>query len=407
MTDKQVLKIRQDFPWFKNNPKLKYLDSSATSLKPKSVVQAIEDWYFKYCTNTHNTDSVFAYKTTQMVADVRKQFAKHLNVKPEEVIFTSGATESLNLAVFGLKDFIKKGDEIIVSYTEHTSNFLPWQMVANEKKAKLIFASNKPYYTEKDIINKVTKKTKAISICNASNILGYDLDFKKISIEARKKNPHVIIVIDATQAIPHRKYNVGDANIDCLAFSGHKMVGPTGIGICYINKRWLNKIKPYKFGGGMNSTVCETSFEYADGPDKFEGGTPNLAGIVGLGAALKYLDKIGWEKIHNHELELKEYADKKFAQLKNIEYYSKPGKFPILFFNLKGLNSQDLAAYLANKGFIVRSGVSCVKMSPLITEVEGAVRASLYVYNTRKDIDDLVNALKEYKKGAELDHVVF
>ena len=407
MTDKEVLKIKKDFPWFKNNPKLTYIDSSATSLKPKCVVEAVEDWYFKYCTNTHNTDSTFAYKTTEMVADVRKQFAKHLNVKPEEVIFTSGATESLDLILFGLRDFVKKGDEIILSYTEHTSNFLPCQILARWTGAKLVFASKKLYYTEKDIINKVNKKTRLISICSSSNILGYELDFKKIATEAKKKNPNVIVVIDATQTIPDSKHDIGNSNIDFLAFSGHKMLGPTGIGVCYINKKWTKKIKPYRVGGGMNSTVCEKSFCYADGPDKFEGGTPNIAGIVGLGAALKYLNKIGWNKIYQHEIELKKYADKKFAQIKNIEYYSKPGKFPILFFNLKGLNAQDLAAYLSTKGFIVRSGVSCVKMSPVVSHVDAAVRASLYVYNTRKDIDKLVDALKKYKKGAELDHVIF
>ena len=407
MTDKEVLKIRQDFPWFKYNPRLTYLDSSATSLKPKQMIKAETDWYFKYCTNTHNTDSLFAYKTTEMVKNVRKQFAQFLNVKPEEIIFTSGATESLNLAIYGLKNFIKANDEIIVSYTEHTSNFLPWQEVAKEKKAKLVFVSKKPYYTEQDIINKVNKKTKAISFANASNILGYDLDFKKIAIAAKKKNPNVIIIVDATQAIPHKKYDLGSSHIDFLAFSGHKMLGPTGIGICYINKKWLTKIHPRRIGGGMNAQVRCNSYEFADGVDKFEGGTPNLAGIIGLGAALKYLNKIGWNKIHQHEVELKAYADKRFAEIKNIEYYSKPGKFPILFFNLKGLNSQDLAAYLANKGIIVRAGVSCVKMSPIITKVEGAVRASLYLYNTRKDIDTLVEALKKYKKGAELDHVIF
>lgn len=407
MTDKEVLKIRKDFPWFKNNRDIIYLDSCATTLKNKSMVQAIENYYFNWCTNTHNNDSLFAYETTKMINESRQVVADLLNVQFKETIFTSGATESLNLIANGLKDLLKKGDEILLTYNEHSSNLLPWRVVANEVGAKLVYASTNGFPTEDDFIKKITKRTKIITFCNVSNILGYELDFVNIAKRAKAINPEIIVVIDATQAIPHNKYNIGDANIDFLAFSGHKMTGPTGIGVCYINSKWLEKIKPLKYGGGMNSVMEEDYFTYAAAPDKFEGGTLNIAGIIGLGITVKYLNNIGWDKIHQHQLELKQYINEQFKDIPNLEFYNPQAPYPIAFFNMKGCSSQDLAGYLGNKKIIVRSGLSCAKLSKEITHIDEAVRVSCYFYTTRKDIDKLVTALKEYRKGDELKHVIF
>ncbi len=407
MNDKKVNEIRKDFPWFKFNPKIVYLDSSATSLKNKYMVKAIEDYYFKLSTSPHNNDSMFAYKTLKAIDKSRNIVAKLLNVTPNEIIFTSGATESLNLIAHGLLDFVKPGEEIILSYDEHTSNLLPWKEMCDLKNTKLVYVSSNAFPNEEDFIKKITKKTKIITFCNISNILGYELDFSYIAKKAKAINPNITVVVDATQAIPHVKYDLSNTDIDFLVFSGHKMTGPTGIGVCYINKKWAQKIKPLKFGGGMNAIVDENGFTYATIPDKFEGGTSNVAGIIGLGETINYLNKIGWDNIHKHELELKQYVNEQFKSIKNLEYYNPEAKYPIIFFNIKGCGSQDLANYLGTKGIIVRSGLSCAKLSHKVTHVSDAVRASLYFYTTKHDVDCLVKALKAYKKGDELKHVIF
>lgn len=406
MTDKEVLKIREDFAWFKHNNHLTYLDSSATSLKPIQVLDAMNYYYNFLCTNPHNNDSVFAYKTADLIAKSRKTLAQLLNVKQVEIIFTPGATYSLNLAANAIKDFVGENDEVVITYAEHTSNLLPWQNICHEKKAKLIFAGSEFFINENDIISKVNKKTKVISFANASNVLAYNLDYLKIAIEAKKINPDVIIVVDATQAVPHQKHDLSSGLIDFLAFSGHKMLGPTGIGVCYINHKWEEKIRPLVYGGGMNAIVEPNRYTYAILPDKFEAGTANVAGIIGLARAVEYLNDLGWDKIEQHERELKDYLDEQLSQIPNLEYYNKKAKLPIVFFNMKGVSSQDFASYLGSHDIIVRAGLSCAKLSYKITKVNGAVRASFYLYNTKSDIDKLVKILKSYKKGDELTHVI-
>lgn len=400
-------KIRTDIPWFRFNPKITFLDSSATSLKPKQVINKEIEYYEKYGCSPHNKDSLFSYQTSVQIENVRDKVAKLLNVNSSEIIFTSGATESLNLIANGISKFIKENNEIILSHDEHTSNLLPWQNIANMNHAKLIYVGEGLYPTENEFINKVNKNTKVITFCNVSNILGYKLDYRLIAKKAKAINPNIIIIVDATQAIPHMKHDLKDANVDFLVFSGHKMLGPTGIGVCYIKHKWANKIDPIRLGGGMNAIVKNDSWTYANIPDKFEGGTTNMAGIFGLGAAIDYLNELGWNNIEKYEYELKMYANEQLATIKNLEFVNKFSTLPILFFNIKGCSSQDLANYLGSKNIIVRAGLSCAKLSYVNTKVNQAVRASLYVYNTKNDIDVLVKALKEYKKGDELDNVIF
>lgn len=406
MNDSEILKLRKDFPWFKSNPNTVYADSAATTLKPKQMVDAICDYYENFTVNCHNVDSLYAYKASQAVIDTRKTIANLLNVSLNEVIFTSGATESLTLIAHALKDFLKKDDEIILSYYEHASNIIPWLDACEQKQSKIVWVGKGFKPTEEMFLKAITKKTRIVSFVNISNILGYELDFYKLSKKIKQINKDIIICIDATQAIPHVKFDIKKADIDFLAFSGHKILGPTGIGVCYINKKWLKKIKPLRLGGGMNSTIRPDGFTYADGVDKFEGGTPHIAGIIGLNATVKYLNKIGWDKINQHEIELKKYITKQLGNIKNIEYYSKDTKYPIVFFNIKGVHAQDLANYLGSKNIVVRSGLSCCKVSTVITHVDAAVRASFYFYNTKKDVDKLVEALKTFKRGAELDNVI-
>ena len=408
MTDKKINELRKDFPWFSNNKGWCYFDSAATSLKPKYVLDNECEYYEKYCCNPHNNDSLFAYQTHKLITESRNEVAKLLNCNAQEIVFTSGATESINLVANGLKKFIKKDDEIILTYIEHTSNMLPWMQISNLTKCKLIWVGKNKIPTEKSFISSLTKNTKIVAFSDVSNILGNFINLNSLAKKIKQFNPNIIIVVDATQSVPHIKHNLKGSYVDFLVFSGHKMLGPTGIGVCYINKKWINEIDPLKFGGGMNSIVDtnKNKFTYATGVNKFEGGTPNIAGICGLKAAIRYLNKFGWNNISKHEYELKQYVNKKFSTLKNIEYYTKDFNLGIVFFNVKGVSPQDLANYLGSKKIIVRSGLSCAKASNISTHVNSAVRISFYIYNTRKEIDYLVDILKKFKKGDELNNVI-
>ena len=285
---------------------------------------------------------------------------------------------------------------------------LPWFRLSKQTKSKIVWVGKNKIPNEKDILKAITKKTKIVTFCDVSNILGYYIDCVSLTKKIKKINPNIIIVVDATQSVPHLKHNLKNTDVDFMVFSAHKMLGPTGVGVCFMNKKWIEKLEPLKLGGGMNALVLPKTneFTFASGVDKFEGGTPNTAGIIGFGEAIKYLNKIGWDNIENHCRELKEYFDKKSSSIKNFEYYTRDSKTPILFFNIKGVSSQDLANYLGQNKIIVRAGLSCAKASNISTKINEAVRASLYVYNTKVDIDYLIKVLKNYKKGAELDNVI-
>ena len=408
MTDKEVEKLRKDFPWFSINKNWYYFDSAATTLKPRYVLDKEREYYEKYCCNPHNSDSIFAWHTHKLIDESRNNVAKLLNCSSDEIIFTSGATESLNLISNGLKKIIKKDDELVLTYLEHTSNMLPWFKLAQQTKGKLVWVGKNKLPTQHDILSALTKRTKIVTFCDASNILGNFIDCNLLAKKIKQYNPNIIVVVDAAQSLPHIKHNLKGSNIDFLAFSGHKMLGPTGIGVCYINKKWIDKIDPLKFGGGMNSIVNanENTFTYAAGVSKFEGGTPNVAGIIGISAAITYLNKLGWNNITKHGLELKQYFNKKVNSIKNIEYYNSQSHHGIIFFNIKGVSPQDLASYLGNKKIIVRSGLSCAKASNISTNISSAIRVSFYIYNTRKEIDYLIKILKDFKKGDELNNVI-
>jgi cysteine desulfurase/selenocysteine lyase len=253
----------------------------------------------------------------------------------------------------------------------------------------------------------ITKNTKIVTFCNISNVFAYNIDINKITEKIKEINKNIIIVIDATQSIPHMKIDTKKANIDYLVFSGHKMLGPTGIGVLYCNKKHLLTTEPLRLGGGMNTNVTKNSFTFANAPDKFEGGTHNIAGIIGLNAAINFINRIGIENIEEHEMKLKNYINKKFSEIKNIEFYNSFAKFPICIFNMKGIYPQDLASFLAHNKIIVRSGTMCAKLQHNISNNEvGYVRASFYLYNDEKDVDKLVKLLKNFKKGDILKHVI-
>lgn len=393
MSIKNTNNIRSLFPWFKYCSGHVYADNGATTLKPKCVIDSVVTYYSTLGTNSHNTDSEFSYQTTKKISECRSLLAKLINAEIEEVCFTSGATESLNLFANGLKPYFKNTDNIVLTLAEHSSNILPWMnMIANKKQLR--YAK----FDENSIIQSINKKTKILSIANVSNLFGLQLDLKKIINAARKINKDIVIVVDATQGIAHHKIDVSALKIDFLACSAHKMCGPTGIGMAFISKKWLHKINPIRLGGGMNNHIKLATFTYASAPEKFEGGTPNIAGIIGWAQAIKFLNEFGWDKIAKIDQSLCSYIKQKLATIENIKIINPTTKLPIIGFTLKGVHSQDLANYLGRNKIIVRSGLSCAKLTPHITQQEHVVRASFYFYNTFKDIDILIDALKKFKQ---------
>ncbi len=395
-------KIRKDFPWIAKHPKLIYFDSAATSLKPQSVINAESNYYINYGTNTHNSDSAITFKTNSKVQAIRAKTAKLFNAKASNIVFTSGATEGLNLIAYGLANgLIKKDQEVLISKLEHASNLLPWIRLAKQGCFKLKYLPQDVVPTTNLYLKAITKKTRVIAFAGSSNILGNNVDYITLAKKVKKINPNIIIVMDAAQYLPHHKINV-NCGIDFVACSCHKLLGPTGLGIVYMADKWLTLLQPLKYGGGMNQTIDKTSYVLNNNVEKFEGGTMPLAQIFGWEAAIDYLNKVGFDKISAYQHELKKYFVKKLAGIKNIVVYNKNEPEPIIYFNINKVHAQDLASWLGTKGVICRAGLSCAKLAHHIINTQAAIRLSLYFYNTKEEIDKFVKILKKFKKGDEI-----
>lgn len=394
-----IKKIRNDFPMLNNNKMqghdLVYFDSAATSLKPYCVLEAMNEYYMSYCSNVHRGDYDLAAKTDSNYENARNKVAKFINCDSKEVVFTSGTTQSLNLVALGYAmNNLNSEDEIILNEAEHASNILPWYLVANKINCKIVFAPlNDDGVVTLDNIKKViTNKTKIISIAYVSNVLGCVNEVKEIINYAHSKN--IIVVVDAAQAIPHMKVDVKDLNCDFLAFSAHKMCGPTGIGVLFGKYDLLLKTDSLLMGGGMNAKFdnCQNMI-LKKPPYKFEGGTPAIAEVIGLAKAIDYINEIGIENIEKYEKELKEYALDKLSKLDNIIIYNNNSS-GIITFNIKDVFCQDAGSYFNSKGIAVRSGHHCAKLLPNHLHVIGTVRASLYFYNSKEEIDYFVEVCK-------------
>jgi cysteine desulfurase/selenocysteine lyase len=395
-----INKIRQDFPMLNNKTMqghtLVYFDSAATSLKPRCVIEAMNDYYFNYNSNVHRGDYDLAAKADQNYEQTRKTVAKFINSEEREVVFTSGTTQSINLVAFGYAlNNLKEHDEIILNEAEHASNILPWYEIANKLNLKITFA---PLNEHGQVdVNKlrelISEKTKLISIAYVSNVLGSVNDVKEIIKIAHENN--VVVVVDAAQAIPHMKVDVKDLDCDFLAFSSHKMCGPTGIGVLYGKYDLLLKTSSTLLGGGMNAKFdnCQNML-LKKPPYKFEGGTPAIAEVIGFNAAINYLMDIGMDNIHEYEKQLKEYALKQLSKLDNVIIYNKDNDSGIITFNIKDVFCQDAGTYFNSKGIALRSGHHCAKLLPNHLNVVGTVRASLYFYNTKEEIYVFVEACK-------------
>lgn len=396
-----IEKIKNDFPILQND--IAYLDSGATTQKPRQVIEAIDNFYEKSNANPHRGAYSLSIEATEQYENTRTKIAKFINVKHrEEVIFTKNATESLNLIAYsyGLNE-LKKDDEIVVSIMEHHSNIVPWQKVAKATGSKLnyMYINDNFEISDEEIESKITDKTKIVGITQVSNVLGTINNVKKIIDYAHKKG--AIVIVDAAQSIPHMKIDVQELNCDFLVFSGHKMLAPLGIGILYGKKEILNKMSPFLMGGDMIEYVYEQETTYAPLPNKFEAGTQNVEGVIGLGAAIDYIEEIGYENIHKMENEVLEYAREQLSKLGYIDLYLTPNKenhSGVISFNIKGIHPHDVASILDSQNVCVRSGNHCAQPLLRFMGIDSTCRASFYFYNTKEDVDKLVAGLeKAYK----------
>ena len=393
------MNFKKDFPIL-NERNITYLDSGATTQKPIQVINAIDEYYKTTNANVHRGAYSLSVEATAKYEEAREKVSKFINSpSAEQVIFSKNATESLNLIAYSYgMEKLKKDNEIVLSIMEHHSNLVPWQKVAKTTGSKLnyMYINDEFEISDEEIENKITDKTKIVGITHVSNVLGTINNVKKIIKQAHKKG--AIVIVDASQSIPHMKIDVQDLDCDFLVFSGHKMLAPLGIGVLYGKKQLLNDMTPFLMGGDMIEYVYEQETTFAPLPNKFEAGTQNIEGVIGLAAAIDYIENIGYAKIAQIENEVVDYAREELSKLDFLELYLTPNKenhSAVISFNIKGVHPHDVASILDNYGICVRSGNHCAQPLMRYLGIDSTCRASFYLYNTKEDVDKLVEALKK------------
>ncbi|PTG72946.1 cysteine desulfurase [Staphylococcus chromogenes] len=407
MTETQfdVEAIIKDFPILKetvNGKRLAYLDSTATSQKPQQVIDALEDYYKRYNSNVHRGVHTLGSLATDGYEGARETVRRFIHAPYfEEIIFTRGTTASINLVAHSYGDAnVEAGDEIVVTQMEHHANIVPWQQLAKRKNATLKFIpmTDSGELTLEAVKETITDKTKIVAVAHVSNVLGTINDVKSIAQIAHEHG--AIISVDGAQSVPHMKVDVQDLDVDFYSFSGHKMLGPTGIGVLYGKRELLNQMEPIEFGGDMIDFVGLYESTWTDLPTKFEAGTPLIAQAIGLKAAIEYLENIGFDAIHAHEAEITAYAYEKMSEIEGIDIYGpdKDKRAGIITFNLKDVHPHDVATALDTEGVAVRAGHHCAQPLMKWLNVSSTARASFYTYNTKEDVDQLVEGLKQTKE---------
>jgi cysteine desulfurase/selenocysteine lyase len=420
-----IKKIREDFPILKrkiHGQTLVYFDSGATSQKPEVVIEAMNKYYRETNANIHRGVYEMSVESTHLVDEARKKVAELIGGRPEETIFTRNTTESINLVAYCWgEENISEGDAVVITKLEHHSNMIPWQELCRKKGAVLRVVDvdeNGELINDKEMTvindgdlrvviggwkNVLDNKVKMVAFSGQSNVLGTVTPVEEIVPLIKKQAPKAVILIDGAQMVPHMKVDVVKMGVDFLAFSGHKMLGPTGVGVLWGRKEILNKMKPFLYGGDMIGEVKLSGATWAELPSKFEAGTPDIAGIVGLGAAVDYLQNIGMEEIHEYEKEITGYALEKMAVLEKEGLVSLYGpdaetRGGAIAFNVTGVHAHDTAQILNNYGIAVRSGHHCA--APLVASfgVPAMARATFYLYNTREEIDYFVGKIREVPK---------
>ena len=392
---------KKDFPVLMNR-NIAYLDSGATTQKPQSVIDAVDNYYKDHNANPHRGAYSISIEAREDYENGRDKIAKFINASREEVIITKNASEALNLVAYsyGL-DNLKEPDEIVLSIMEHHSNLVPWQYVSRKTGAKLryMYINDNYELDVEEIKSKITDKTKVVGIVHVSNVTGTINDVRTIINYAHEKG--AVVVLDVSQSIPHMKIDVKELDADFVAFSGHKMLAPLGIGILYGKKDLLTKMSPFLYGGDMIEYVYEDHTTFAPLPSKFEAGTQNVGGVVGMSAAIDYIESVGYENIQKIEKELVDYAVEKLSKLDYITLYmtNNPKHHSgVISFNINGVHPHDVASILDNEGVCVRSGNHCAQPLLRYIGIDSTCRASFYLYNTKEDVDRLVDAIeKAYK----------
>ncbi|MDR5591527.1 cysteine desulfurase [Christiangramia sp. SM2212] len=398
----EVEKIRKDFPILNrevNGYPLVYFDNAATAQTPTQVMDVIVDYYSNYNANIHRGVHSLSQEATDKYEQARIKIQKHFNAeKSHEIIFTSGTTHGINLVANGFSSILKKGDEILVSAMEHHSNIVPWQMLCERTGAelKVIPMNDKGELIYAEFEKLVNSNTKLVFLNHVSNALGTVNPIKKIIQKAHENGAAVLI--DGAQAAPHIKADVQELDVDFYVVSAHKMCGPTGVGVLYGKEEWLEKLPPYQGGGEMIATVSFEKTTYAGLPHKFEAGTPNICGGIAFGAAIDYMNNIGFEIIANYEHELLEYATAKLKEIEGMKIYGEASeKTAVISFNIEGLHPYDIGTLLDKMGIAVRTGHHCAQPVMDFFKIPGTVRASFSFYNTYQEIDRFIEAVKKAK----------
>ena len=387
------MNLKSDFPVFSEGP-LYYFDSAATSLTPRVVSDAMQDFYMQTPANVHRGSYTLSHLATEKYEAARNKVAEFIHADPEEVIFTSGASHALNMVASMVGSTLKPGDEIVTSELEHHSNFLPWQKIAREKNCLLKFIElTQDGEVKLDNLKKVlSEKTKVIALTAVSNTMGTTTPLKAIK---ELVGDDVMVIADAAQAIPHGPLDVKDLNVDFLAFSGHKVCGPNGIGVLYGKIKHLNELEPYMVGGEMNDYVSKDTVTYKDPPLKFETGTPPIAEAIGLARAITYMENLGFEATHQHVLSLKTLALKQMHAMNDIEIYNPNSSGTTILFNIKGVHPHDAVTALDEHHVAIRAGHHCAQLVMQWLDVSSTLRASFYIYNSIDDVNHLINGLEE------------
>ena len=382
--------MKNEFKIIKN---ITYLDSAATTQKPNRVINKISEFYEKYNSNVHRGIYDLSIKSDKLFENSRNIVSRYINSDPEEIIFTRNTTESLNIIANLESKNLNKDDEVILSISDHHSNILPWQVLSKKIGFKLVFAELNSDYQPK-IIENITNKTKIISVSHISNVTGKEINLNNISNEI--KNKKIKLILDAAQSASHKKIDVKKMNIDYLAFSGHKIFGPTGIGILYAKKENLENNDPLYYGGDMIKSVTKENFEYNKLPNKFESGTPNISGAIGLGESIEFVNEIGIKNINKKISELTIYAMKELSKIKNIKIYG--GSNGIISFNLEGIHSHDVAEILNQEGICIRAGHHCCMPLMNYLGINSCARISIQYYNSKSDIDKCISGLHKVEE---------
>ena len=393
------MNFKDDFPILKNRD-ISYLDSGATTQKPQCVIDAVENYYKMYNANPHRGAYSLSIEATEVYENTRAKIAKFINAEnPEQIIFSKNATESLNLLAYsyGL-DNLQPEDEVVLSIMEHHSNLVPWQYVTKKTGStlKYMYINNEYELTREEIEEKITDKTKIVGITHVSNVLGTINNVKEIIKYAHSKG--AIVIVDASQSIPHMRIDVQDLDADFLVFSAHKMLAPLGLGVLYGKKSILDAMRPFIMGGDMIEYVYEQDTTFAMLPNKFEAGTQNVEAVVGLGTAIDYIEKIGYDKIQEAEKEVVSYAREELSKLDFVKMYITPNEenhSAVISFNVEGVHPHDVASILDSVGVCVRSGNHCAQPLMRFLNIDSTCRASFYLYNTKEDVDRLVKGLEK------------